>query len=281
MGEPVSTNAAACNVVLFQPRGYVHSQALWDVCRLLHYSLESLGIATTLRVNRFNRGAMNIVLGYHLIPDISRYAGVPIIFYQLEQLSEAGGWFTPQRLEVLKCAREIWDYSAENVEFLKSKGLSNVKLLPLGFHERLRTISQAPKEIDVLFYGSLNDHRKQMLDRLAQICQVKYLFGAYGQERDAFIARSRIILNLRLYPAQILEQARLSYLINNECFVISESAANNPYDGMVVTADYDQIPDTCLRFLRDETARTQIARQGYEAFARYPMTEYLRRVLSV
>jgi hypothetical protein len=100
-----------------------------------------------------------------------------VIFYQLEQPTLGGNIFKPERLAVLKRAEEIWDYSEENIAILKSQGFSNVTLLPLGFHEGLNRIAKAHEEIDLLFYGAMNQRRQEMLNRLSAMCRVESIFG--------------------------------------------------------------------------------------------------------
>ena len=267
------------HIVLIRPTGYAHTPALWDVGRLLYHSFISLGFPTGLAVNRVRPDAINVVLGYHLLGDVGGLGKARVIFYQLEQLSQREGQFMPHNLEILKRAEEVWDYTPENAAFLRSRGLENVKLLPFGFHVGLQTIPEAPKEIDVLFYGSVNPRRQIILDALQQRCRLRVLFGVYGQQRDAEIARAKIVLNLHMYDLMIMEQARVSYLINNGCFVLSESSPHDPYEGMMATASYRDIPETCMRFLNDEPARRQVAQRGFELFRQRPMIQYLKAVL--
>ena len=42
------------------------------------------------------------------------------------------------------------------------------------------------------------------------------------QKRDYILNRSKIVLNINYYDNSVLETARLSYLIANKAFVISE-----------------------------------------------------------
>jgi hypothetical protein len=84
---------------------------------------------------------------------------------------------------------------------------------------------------------------------------------------------------MHFHEAQILEQCRISYLLNNGRCVISEDSPRNPYEGMIITAKYDDLPQVCAQYLRDETARREVAERGLAQFRLRPMTEYLRRVL--
>jgi 2-polyprenyl-3-methyl-5-hydroxy-6-metoxy-1,4-benzoquinol methylase len=274
-------NMAAYHIVLVQPAGYKHSCAFWEIALLLEHSLASLELPCTFAVNRFNPEAVNIVLGYQLLPDAEPITRHACIIYQLEQLTLGEGWFNAQAMSVLKEAQAIWDYSLENIDFLLEQGLAGVQWVPVGFHENLQTIAPDTEDIDVLFYGSLNPRRKQVLDRLARECKVVTLEGTYGAERDRLIARSRIVLNLHYYDSlRILEQPRIAYLLNNGRFVLSEEASDaNPYEGGLATAPYDQVVEACLGYLNDAAKRRRIADAGQALMARQPMSEILRAPL--
>jgi hypothetical protein len=181
--------------------------------------------------------------------------------------------------------------------------------LPIGFHEKLRTIPdrtgsdvqnsilpgaditawqesppakmnsvrQSPP-IDVLFYGSMNERRKAVLQDLARDLSVKALFGAYGPERDAWIARSKIVLNIHYYERQILEQVRISYLLNNRRFVLSEQSARNPYGAALATAPYWELAAQCRFYLNHPAERERLADAGFRWLQERPMTESLRQI---
>jgi hypothetical protein len=268
------------NVVLISPPGYEHAPALLDVGRLLVCSLRSLGLRCEMQVNTLDRWAVNVVLGYHLLDDPSMLAGHRVVIYQLEQLSDREGWFGPARLAVLEQAGEIWDYCRANIEFLQERGLGPIGHLPLGFHEALCTIPDAEPEIDVLFYGSINERRRAVLEELAPHCRLHALFGVYGQERDEHIARSRIVLNVHYYERQIMEQVRISYLLNNRRFVLSEASADNPYGDALATAPHADLVESCLRYLAHPEKRQHLATKGYECLGRRPMPECLHAVLA-
>ncbi|MGA3068118.1 MAG: hypothetical protein ABSF29_14840 [Tepidisphaeraceae bacterium] len=268
------------NVALIQPHGYPHALATREVALLVHYSLQSLGLNSKATVNIFDPDSVNIVIGYQALFDPSLLANRTYIIYQLEQLSDREGWFEPRLLQLLQGAQAIWDYSQENLEFLRARGLTQLRHLPLGFHPQLQTIAKTAQDIDILFYGSVNDRRESILAALRSRCSVTELFEVYGQERDAQIARAKIVLNIHYFQAQIMEQVRLSYLLNNGVCVVSENSPSNPFDGMIATAPYDQLVETCLKYVRDDGLRSRTAQRGLELFRQQPMTELLRSVLN-
>jgi hypothetical protein len=272
------------SVCLIQPPGYIHSLGLLEVCQLLCYSFESLGWSCTLTTNSVEQGRLNVVVGYHLLGprDADQLARAECVFYQLEQLSFREGWFSAEREGVLRAARAVWDYSAENIAFLRARGFDSLALLPLGHHAKLRRIEHRPeadKDVDVLFYGSLNERRAAVLDQLRARRRVQSLFGVYGGERDAWVARSRIVLNLHFYQAQILEQVRLSYLLSNACCVVSEESASNPMAEAVVSGAYGELAELCLDYLADAEARRTQGARALSWIEQRPMAEFLRAVL--
>jgi glycosyltransferase involved in cell wall biosynthesis/thioredoxin-like negative regulator of GroEL len=279
--RPAAPSPPWC-VVLVQPPDYQHAAAFAEIAKLLFESLRSLGLPVTQTVNKLQAGAVNVVLGYHLLAGWDVQGPGPTIFYQLEQLPGADLATLARRVEVLRRGAAVWDYSPENLSVLSENGLKNVHLVPPGYHEALRTIPsvlEAEKDVGVLFYGSLNDRRRAVLERLSSECAVKHLFGVYGEERDRWIARSRVILNMHYYPAQISEQVRISYLLNNGCFVVSEESAHNPFEGCLVSAPYEKLTECCLHYVGRPDERERIAIEGLARFSQRPMVDYLRPVL--
>lgn len=266
-------------VVLIQPPGYVFSLGLADVVTLVERSLVSLGHDCDSAINEPRADATNIIVCYHLIEDLAPWRKHRYIPYQLEQLSDKEGWFNKTRLEVLRQAAEVWDYSPINVDFLRARGIARVQLAPLGYHPALERITRSSQPTDILFFGSLNDRRRAVLNELSHNANVKVLFAVFGEERDREIGQAKILLNIHYYEAQIMEQTRLSYLLANRTFVVSESSPDDPYGGGIATAPYGELVSTCLRYLGDAEARFRIARAGYQLMRSRPMVEHLRSLV--
>lgn len=194
---------------------------------------------------------------------------------QLEQLSDREGWFTDERLAILKDADAVWDYSETNIRFLAGHGVEAVHL-PIGYHPALDRIPRADEEpIDVIFYGSINERRKKVLDELAARCHLRHLFGVYGDERDRLIARSKLVLNLHFYELQLFESVRVSYLLNNRRLVVSEASPDCPYRGFPIMVAYDDLVETCTDLVADADLRRVRAAADHEQFIEYPMVAML------
>jgi predicted nucleotidyltransferase len=255
-----------------------------EVGFLIKHSLVSCGISCDIAVNDMARDKINVILGWHLLPFKKEYSSFKYIPYQLEQLSSAA-WnaFSENAKKVLSHAFKVWDYSSENVRFLKERGLSALHL-PVGYHQSLEQVPQGrPKDIDVLFFGSMGERRQKVLNILEREKKVRLhaLFGVYGRERDEFIARSKIVLNVHFYPAKIFEAVRISYLLNNRCFIVSEESEINPYRGVTIPMfPYEQLPDACRSFLDKEHDIERESNAAHEEFRqKYPMTDLIKKVV--
>ena len=106
-------------------------------------------------------------------------------------------------------------------------GLPRPTYVPIGYVPELTRIAPAPEDIDVLFYGALSERRYAVLrDLHDRGLRVKWLLGAFGASRDAWIARSKIVINVHYWEAKIFEIARVSYLLANRRAVVSERGAD-------------------------------------------------------
>jgi len=259
------------------PPGYLHVAALREV-------VESVGAALSdLDFDMVLAGTPDVPLilfGWHLL---DAHTALPpgTILYNLEQVSDDADWLKPWHLD-LAHRYTVWDYSKQNVERWAAKGIK-ATLVPIGYHPILSRIEPATvQDIDVLFYGSLNQRRADVLNALeAAGVKVKHAFGLYGAARDSLIARSKLVLNLHFYTAQVFEIVRCSYLFANRIPVVSEGPAAPGYEHAATWASYDMLVDACKTLLRDDTAREAQAQRGYEAIRAQSLVTILHEVLAL
>lgn len=270
-------------VVIIQPPNYVQSLAFYDIGQLLVHTLETLGHEAELHFNNVVAGQFNIILGYHLldVEYIEQLRSYEYAVFQLEQLSNSEGWAGERVLAVLKRAKRVWDYSEINLAFLENESIASGRLLPIGYHPALRQITLAPNpDIDILFYGLVNERRQAVLDDLRTDHIVETLFEIYGDERNRYIARSKIVLNVHFYEAKITEQVRLAHLLNNRCMVVSESSTDRPFGDALLDIEYDQLASTCRSLIADAAKRDEWAKKGHSFFKNRPMADYVQQVLA-
>jgi len=274
---------ASYRICLAWPENNPHAACFREIGLLLVSTLKSLGCTCDLALNQLDPNRINIILGYHLFRFEESFKNSRYIPYQFEQLDSREFPFNSNMESILKHAVETWDYSTKNMAFLNRRGIHAKLLLP-GYHRNLELIKRSPlpnREIDILFYGSIGERRKHILDELSRHCTVKVLFGVYGEKRDDWIGKSKIILNVHHYSQQLFEAVRVSYLLNNGCVVISEDSDDYCYDKVGLTrVPYESIVDTCLNFLKDAPGMESTAEQNYREFkTHYAMTDLVKPVL--
>jgi len=267
--------------------GYRHNAGFADLARGLHAGFSQLGYDAPIVDDPSNCSGTTIVLGANLIPSLAeRKLPDDMILYNTEQIQDDSPWLTSEYKSLLS-SYPVWDYSERNIAALKSLlNEPNVTLCPVGFQPELASIpAAADHDIDVLFYGSLNERRSSILDELsAQGLTVVSKFGVYGEERDALIARSKIVLNIHYYEAKVFEIVRISYLLANSRFVISESSLDpnveSHFKEGLVICPYGELVENCIKYAKKDEARRAIAMRGFQLFSQRTQADYLKMILS-
>lgn len=232
-------------------------------------AIRLLGHESLISKNQIIPFVTNIVIGAHQQVDMPQLPTNTII-WNTEQLIEGSWWLTERYIGILK-NYTVWDYSHANVNILKNMGIEKVHYAGLGYSKDLEIIPQKEKDIDVLFYGSVSERRAAVFEALAgEGIGLKSLYNVYGKERDDYIARSKIVLNVHFFDECYFEPIRVGYLINNKAFVISEKSVNEKDENImadsIVLASYNRIVDACKYYLSHEEERNKIAVEGYEKY---------------
>lgn len=272
------------NICLVKPDNYIHSYAFLELGELLYFSLKELGHEVSFGFNNLEPSATNILIGCHLL-DPSFIPQIPdsTIILNTEQVYGETDWNKP----IFAWAKhfQIWDYSPKNITKFNQLGIDRTKLFKIGFQKELaRLDSNVPKEIDVLFYGSVNERRKVILDALeAKGLKVKVLFGVYGKDRDEWIERSKIVLNHHYYESQLFEIVRVFYLLSNSVAVVGEvneaTSIDTIYRDGIYAARYENLVDHCVELVRNQQLRDQLKLKALQAISKYPQTSFTKEVL--
>ena len=140
--------------------------------------------------------------------------------------------------------------------------------------------------IDVLFYGSLNPRRQAILEELQRRgLKVTTLTGCYGEARDRYIARSKVVLNLHFYESKVFEIVRVSYLLSNFKAVVAESGAGTSIEPDLLQAvravPYDGLVEACVQLVQDDAARRELAQRGHAVFSARPAEPALAAALGI
>ena len=228
---PWSDHADRYCIWIVSPKGYDHHQAFDEIAVGLAAAFtERGGSAPVVSHPSGWAGRTPIVLGAHLLSsNLAMILPPDSIIFNFEQVDRASGWLNQQYMDVLRRHR-VLDYSHRNLAALRALGIGHARLLQPGYAPPLSRIAPAPDhDIDVLFYGSMNERRAAVLEGLrAHGVAVTHLFNVYGADRDAAIARAKLVLNIHFYDAAVFESARVAFLLANAACVVTEGRPRGP-----------------------------------------------------
>src|SRR5262249_36716363 len=152
--------------------------------------------------------------------------------------------------------------------------------LPIGSEPEMTRIPK-PKvqDIDVLFYGYVNERRRPVLEAIAaRGLNVQSPFGIYGRQRDDLTARSKVVLNVHQVEGRVLEMVRVSYLLANRKAVVSENSAGlynySGIEGALQCVPYDELADACELMVRSEGRRRGLELAAYRWMSERRQSRY-------
>jgi len=255
--------------------------AFQEVAEALHYGLLSLGHDSVI-TKRWLTDRRLIFFGSFSIPLLGVMPPPGTILYNLEQVFHGSQFITPTTVSIFR-QYPLLDYNQRNIARLVRMGVPAPRYLPIGYVPELTRIEAAPEEdIDVLFYGSVDDRRQAVLDALrARGLRVEVAFGVFGRARDRFIARSKVVLNLHGI-SDVFEVVRVSYPLANRKAVVSERGdGHEDFADAVAFAEYDELVDRCAALVADKDARTKLAARGFAVMSSRSESEYLKTALGL
>ncbi len=270
---------------IVSPPNYIYSQAFEEVALALEEAFAELGgSAPIVRDPSRWAGRTPIVLGSHLLGMIGNPDLPPgSILFNMEQHQPGAYWMKEAYLGLLR-GHPVLDYSPANRNRLREIGVY-AGLLELGYSPSLTRIpSDVTKDIDVLFYGWVNDRREKALEAISRAgLQVAVCSNMYGKLRDEYIARARIVVNIHFFEEAAFETVRVSYLLANSVPVVSEGEPAHPevewLAGGVAFAPYEALPERCLTFVRDECRRERLADAGFQRITSRRQSVLLQRCI--
>ena len=266
---------------------YVRHIVFKEIVNCLYTALKKLNYRVSIVNNVVeNDSELYIIIGgaeyCDLIP--KKY-----IVYQFEQSATSINgvkniWFSDKYISLLRGATYIWDYSLENITFLKKKyNLENMIYVPLQYSDSMRlckNIKEIDKTIDVLFLGSLSNRRNFILDTLKAKYKVHIARNnLWNTDRDNLVSKSKIIVNMQYYDNGILEMPRISYLLSNNCFIVSESGRETKLakdmQKYMIVCDYHSILTNIDKYLNNYELRKELLNNFFD---NWKNTNYLTSI---
>ena len=277
------------NVCLIKPKNYIHYLAFQELAELIHFSVLELGLKSQITFNYYdnNPSTKNIILGAHLLND-NLIEDIPenTIIFNTEQIESITENWKKKILNLAKKNIIFWDYSQYNLDYLSKTINIKGKLFQIGYQKELNRINHnIDKNIDVLFYGSINARREHIINKLKdRKINVKTLFGVYGKERDDLIAKSKLILNMHMYESKIFEIVRVFYLLSNSIPVLTEVGSdtkfNNDFLDLVCKSTYENIEKNIIYLLENDKKRIELGENGLNAIKKFPQIKFTEQILN-
>ena len=268
------------------PPHFAHSGIMTEVCETVHYGLRALGHDSVLTENTVFADRINILFAGHLLPLFSDFS-LPsaTVFFNLEPIIPEMLSRIPQYTDLLKHPNvlRVWDYDARNLPALAALGIGTAAHTPIGYAPEMTRIAKAADcDIDVLFYGILVERRLALQQALDQAgLRTKFVSGIYGAQRDALVARAKVVLNISQFAhGSRFDQVRLAYLLANRKCIVSEGGIDpvleQAYAKGVAFAPYEELVSECAYLCAVQAERELMEARGFEVFSGRLQSEFLR-----
>jgi hypothetical protein len=254
-------------VVIIRPPNYKFSDCFLEVADAVTFGIRRMGHECELTENALRKDTQHILFGAHLLGDSALPPGS--IIYNLEQVG--GGNIGNTVALATNCT--VWDYSKKNIADWKPLGVEAVHVPFCYVPELTRKMPFVTQDIDVLFYGSLNERRQRVIDGLkaAGLKVEVRINNTYRDDLTALMARAKVILNVHYYESKVFEIVRVGYALANRKAVVSEESADwmdYPHlQNAVHTVPYDGLIEACSDLVSHDFQRECLEIGGFTWYA--------------
>lgn len=273
------------NICIVRPPDYIWSSCFMELAELIAFSIKDLGLSVSISENGYS-SSRNIVIGSHLLnKSMADLLPKHSIIFNTEPVGDSVRTWNENALHFLG-RFEAWDYSKRNISILGSLGIKPPKLFKFGYHKELERIhNKVEKDIDILFYGTMTPERQSILNGLEKArLKVVKLNGVFGAERDSFIARSKIILNLHQYDTKDLEIVRCHYLMNKRKAIVSQCDAETnldpDYRGGLILTPYDNVISSCLSAISSPVFLVEQEKRALETIKKLDSVQIIKDLIA-
>lgn len=282
------------NVAVVTPPGFPFTHFFFDSVRMLRGAIEGAGRPCTVTHNVLERDRVNVIVGIHTLTDpglldsvVDRNLDVVVLNTEMVRGKGFNGVVHDARwndfvLPLLQRARGVWDSSPENMAALASHGVES-EMLRFGWVPELEgdVRHDQEKDLDFYFCGSITPHRREVLDRLADLgYRVAVAFDDAPFFRNANLSRAEVLPTLRQNDLLThVPQARILHLVANGCLVAGEGGENQaPVEDLFVHTSANDVVDL-LRRTRARADRRALAESFRARLRTRPMAAMVAPLL--
>lgn len=178
----------------------------------------------------------------------------------------------------------VMDWSRENTKRLKDIEGIDAVCLPMGYVPELTVFAPKPVEqceIDVLFFGSMNERRQKVIDALRENgLRVHSEFMVFGDKRKELTRNSKIVLNVKFHENFCTETVRLIMCMANGCAVLNENKYPDEDQrnllGGVAFSPYEEMADAING---DWASFTELRLTAMQTVVKQDMVDFVREVM--
>jgi hypothetical protein len=218
------------NLALLRRDGDIHASVFIEPVLFLKKYFVDRGWKVSITDNHLSQDCINIVFGAHAVPGRVRDEKARLIIFNLEPLGVGSPFDTVGYRELLSASPTI-DYDGQNLKYYHSHGTGKfpprevVTFSDARYPVFDKKIPVSNRSSDLLFFGSLNPYRVDLLRKIANIgVRLRVITPSqpvYGVERDKLILCSSAVLNLPYYENAPFEQVRVYHVLSLGTPVIS------------------------------------------------------------
>jgi hypothetical protein len=269
-------------ITIVYPPGNVHSRCFLEPAALFYHGLRALGHEAVVTTSGNLPGYKHIIFGANLLPGHHMQVASDAIILEAEQPKSA--WFGPEYLALLR-GHEVWECSFYPAEWLRSAhGIESKVVLYGSVPEMMGLLPRVEPTVDVFISANPSPRRMKIVEGLrAAGLSVDHVMGVYGSERDRRAAQAKVILGVHCYEVGAFETWRTAYMMMQGKCVVQEvgvdRASEEMYGPGCVLCRYEDLVETCRRYVEDAAARAEMEAAGPELMRSLPMTRFLAVVL--
>lgn len=162
----------------------------------------------------------------------------------------------------------VFHYDASSLPVFEFDGLGISGTFPLPVPTSVYRPLSLPKRWDLCFFGRSTQHREKFFGPLKHYYNFLHVaHGMVGADLVSHVNASKICLNIHAED-EISWEPRMQVMLSTGAFVVSEPISDNkwliPGEHFVEVKSPEEAREAVAHYLKNETARAEIARRGRE-----------------